>query len=123
MVKPVKAHGLLVRGSLPLDALTFEKVVTSHEYVLVKFDTAYPFGDLHDEWKDIAKFSARNTELIAAEININQARLKDFPQSLVHGHGPCHGRSGRSYVSKVEGPSNFHYPSLVRSISEGAARA
>ena len=74
-VKPIKAHGLLVRGSLPLDALTFEKVVTSHEYVLVKFDTAYPFGDLHDEWKDIAKFSARNTELIAAEININQARL------------------------------------------------
>ena len=49
--------------------------MTSHEYVLVKFDTAYPFGDLHDEWKDIAKFSARNTELIAAEININQARL------------------------------------------------
>ena len=81
MVKPVKAHGLLVRGSLPLDALTFEKVVTSHEYVLVKFDTAYPFGDLHDEWKDIAKFSARNTELIAAEININQARLKDFPKA------------------------------------------
>jgi len=77
-IEPFKAHGLLVRGSLPLDALTFEKVVTSHEYVLVKFDTAYPFGDLHDEWKDIAKFSARNTELIAAEININQDRLLNF---------------------------------------------
>ena len=79
-IEPLKAHGLLVRGSLPLDALTFEKVVTSHEYVLVKFDTAYPFGDLHDEWKDIAKFSARNTELIAAEININQDRLLNFNQ-------------------------------------------
>ena len=81
-IEPFKAQGLLVRGSLPLDALTFEKIVTSHEYVLVKFDTAYPFGDLHDEWKDIAKFSARNTELIAAEININQGWLLIFYQAL-----------------------------------------
>ena len=61
-----------MRGSLPLDALTFEKIIRNHEYVLVKFDTAYPFGDLHDEWKDIARYSARNYDLVAAEVNINE---------------------------------------------------
>ena len=57
---------------MPLDSLTFEKIVSQHEYVLVKFDTAYPFGDLHDEWKEIAQYTARNSELIAAEVNINE---------------------------------------------------
>lgn len=65
-------RSLLVRGSLPLDSLTFEKVIRNHEWVLVKFDTAYPFGDLHDEWKDVARYSARNIDLIAAEVNINE---------------------------------------------------
>ena len=55
-----------------MDALTFEKIIRNHEYVLVKFDTAYPFGDLHDEWKDVARYSARNFDLIAAEVNINE---------------------------------------------------
>ena len=55
-----------------MDSLTFEKIVTSHEYVLVKFDTAYPFGDLHDEWKEMAQYAARNPSLIAAEVNINE---------------------------------------------------
>ena len=55
-----------------MDALTFEKIIRNHEWVIVKFDTAYPFGDEHDEWKEVARYSARNMDLIAAEVNINE---------------------------------------------------
>lgn len=90
-------NALLVQGSLPLDSLTFEKIITKTKYTLVKegmthwetvscfltvrvelvsihpkFDTAYPFGDLHDEFKQVAKFAAQNPDLIVAEVNINE---------------------------------------------------
>ena len=67
-IEPFKAQGLLVRGSLPLDALTFEKIVTSHEYVLVKFDTAYPFGDLHDEGKILQNFRQEILNLLLLKL-------------------------------------------------------
>ena len=64
-------NALLVRGSIPLDSLTFEKIIKKTKYTLVKFDTAYPFGDLHDEYKEVAEYSAANPELVCAEVNIN----------------------------------------------------
>jgi len=66
------ADALLVKGSLPLDSLTFEKVIRKSKFTLVKFDTAYPFGDLHDEYKEVAEFGAKNPDLICAEVNINE---------------------------------------------------
>ncbi|CAG5098885.1 Oidioi.mRNA.OKI2018_I69.XSR.g16061.t1.cds [Oikopleura dioica] len=65
-------EALLVRGSLPLDSLTFDKIISKTKYTLVKFDTAYPFGDLHDEFKQVAKFAAQNPDLLVAEVNINE---------------------------------------------------
>lgn len=62
---------LLVRGSLPVDSLTFEKVIKKTKFTLVKFDTAYPFGDLHDEYKEVAEFASANPDLLCAEVNIN----------------------------------------------------
>lgn len=62
----------MVRGSLPLDSLTFDKITTKFKYVLVKFDTAYPYGDKHDEFKKIALRAFTNPDLMVAEVNINE---------------------------------------------------
>ena len=62
----------MVRGSLPLDALTFDKITSKFKYTLVKFDTAYPYGDKHDEFKKIALRAITNPDLVVAEVNINE---------------------------------------------------
>ena len=75
------SHALLVRGSLPLDSLTFDKIIRKTKYTLIKFDTAYPFGDLHDEYKEVAEFAAANPDLICAEVNINGILLFHFSKN------------------------------------------
>lgn len=62
----------MVRGSLPLDSLTFDKITSHFKYTLVKFDTAYPYGDKHDEFKKIALRAFTNPDLMVAEVNINE---------------------------------------------------
>ena len=62
--------GIMVRGSLPLDSLTFDKITTAFKYTLVKFDTAYPYGDKHDEYKKVALRAISNPDLAVGEVNI-----------------------------------------------------
>jgi len=62
----------MVKGALPLDSLTFDKITSSFKYTLVKFDTAYPYGDKHDEFKKIAARASSNPDLCVAEVNINE---------------------------------------------------
>ena len=44
-------QALTVRGAIQLDSLTFDKTIGHFKHTLVKFDTAYPYGDQHDEFK------------------------------------------------------------------------
>ena len=66
-----------VRGSLPLDALTIDKIIREHEWVLIKFDTAYPFGDLHDEWKGVAR------DFLSACRFSQEKHSQTLPESLI----------------------------------------
>jgi len=66
------AHSIMVKGALPLDSLTFDKITNSFKYTLVKFDTAYPYGDKHDEFKKVSNKASSNPDLCIAEVNINE---------------------------------------------------
>lgn len=67
-----KSSALTVRGAVQLDSLTFDKMITHFDFTLVKFDTAYPYGDQHDEFKKVATKAWSNPHLMVAEVNINE---------------------------------------------------
>lgn len=48
-------NGLICKGCLELDELTFDKLVTKFSTVLVKFDIAFPYGKQHDEYGKFAQ--------------------------------------------------------------------
>ena len=43
------------KGCTPLDELNFDKIVKRFDATLVKFDTAYAYGDKHEEFGKVAK--------------------------------------------------------------------
>lgn len=59
-----------VKGSVSLNSGTFDKVLSRFAAVLVKFDKSYPYGEQHDEFKKVAETSILQTDLLVAEVNI-----------------------------------------------------
>lgn len=43
------------RGCVDLDSSTFDKVISKFRYSLVKFDTAFPYGDKHEAFTKLAQ--------------------------------------------------------------------
>ena len=46
--------GQVLEGLLPLDIISFDKIVSKFEYSLIKFDTGYPTGDKHKTFGKLA---------------------------------------------------------------------
>lgn len=71
-IHPQLINGLVCKGCLEIDDLTFDKILAKFSTVVVKFDVAFPYGKKHEAF---AKFSKEISEsnypdLIACVVGI-----------------------------------------------------
>lgn len=59
-------------GVLPLDTITFPKIVDSSRNVLVRFDKKYAYGDEQNEWEALAGEIASGPNLLLAEVGVEE---------------------------------------------------
>lgn len=71
------AGAINCKGCTPLDTLTFDKMIRSFPVSLVKFDTAYPYGDKHEEFAKVAADGAELPGLFVGEVGIKDYGEKD----------------------------------------------
>ncbi|CAG2101204.1 unnamed protein product [Medioppia subpectinata] len=59
-------------GSVVLDSLTFDKVVTKFKASLVKFDIQYPYGEKHQEFEKVSQLAKTAPNLLIAEVGVHE---------------------------------------------------
>ncbi|XP_031549782.1 endoplasmic reticulum resident protein 29-like [Actinia tenebrosa] len=65
------------KGAVGLDSLTFDKVISKHRAVLVKFDKQYAYGEKEDIFKEFCKKASSQSELLVAEVGVAEYGDKD----------------------------------------------
>lgn len=66
-----------VKGSVSLNTGVFDKVVGKHKAVLVKFDETYPYGEKQDVFKEVAKDTISQSDVLVAEVQVADYGDKD----------------------------------------------
>lgn len=65
-------------GSVLLDEVIFDKIISRFQVALVKFDTAFPYGDKHDEYSRFAKEqNVLVKDLVIADVHVKDYGSKD----------------------------------------------
>ncbi|XP_005102188.1 endoplasmic reticulum resident protein 29 [Aplysia californica] len=70
-------RGEIIQGSVSLNSGVFDKVIEKHQAVLVKFDETYPYGKKQDIFKEVAKASLKQPNLLIAEVQVADYGDKD----------------------------------------------
>jgi endoplasmic reticulum protein 29 len=65
------------RGCTDLDDLSFSKVIKKFQYTLVKFDVAFPYGDKHEAYAELARELSTEKNLLIATVGIKDYGEKD----------------------------------------------
>lgn len=77
LLYPAATLAMNCKGCTPLDMLTFDKMVNAFPVSLVKFDTAYPYGEKHDEYAKISEEAAELPNMFIGEVGIKDYGDKD----------------------------------------------
>ncbi|KAH9525452.1 Endoplasmic reticulum resident protein 29 [Bulinus truncatus] len=72
-----QAYGEIIIGSVALNSGVFSKIIQKHKAVLVKFDETYPYGKKQDVFKEVAKSSTQQADLLVAEVQVADYGDKD----------------------------------------------
>merc|ERR1712241_232915 len=75
----------VLEGLLPLDMISFDKVVSKFEYSSIKFDTGYPTGDKHKTFGKLAVEVAGIADVFVGEVRIQDygdKKNKDLAERL-----------------------------------------
>ncbi|XP_065197268.1 endoplasmic reticulum resident protein 29-like isoform X2 [Sycon ciliatum] len=110
--------GSCARGVVELDTLTFHKILSAHNYLIVKFDTSLAYGAAEDAYNSFACLAAKQPEILVASVGVlphgekdnkdlaNRFSItaEDFPRILLFGHGQsstAHSLSGNVTVESL----------------------
>ncbi|XP_012252614.1 endoplasmic reticulum resident protein 29 [Athalia rosae] len=65
------------KGCVPLDAHSFDKVISKFKASLVKFDVAFPYGEKHEEFAKVAAATKDSIDLLIAEVGVKDYGKKE----------------------------------------------
>ncbi|XP_008547622.1 endoplasmic reticulum resident protein 29 [Microplitis demolitor] len=73
----VSANAEDCKGCVPLDTITFDKVISKFKAAVVKFDVAFPFGNMHEEFGSVAETTKDVEDLLVAIVGVKDFGDKD----------------------------------------------
>lgn len=65
------------KGCVSLDSYSFDKVVAKFKAAVVKFDVAFPYGEKHEQYAQIAAATKDSHDLLVAEVKVKDYGDKD----------------------------------------------
>ncbi|XP_011297688.1 endoplasmic reticulum resident protein 29 [Fopius arisanus] len=65
------------KGCVPLDSYSFDKVISKFRAAIVKFDVAFPYGEKHEAFANVAAEIRDTEDLILAEVGVKDYGNKD----------------------------------------------
>lgn len=64
------SFGTGLKGAVPLDSWTFDKMISKFKASLVKFDITYPYGEKEDEYGKVAESARFSPDLLISEVGV-----------------------------------------------------
>ena len=65
------------KGCVSLDSYSFDKVIPKFKAAIVKFDVAFPYGEKHEQYGQIAAATKDAHDLLVAEVRVKDYGNKD----------------------------------------------
>ncbi|XP_073984511.1 endoplasmic reticulum protein 29-like protein wbl [Rhodnius prolixus] len=70
-------NGIFSKGCVQLDSYSFDKITAKFQASLIKFDTAYPYGQKHDAFEAVCESAYSSPDLLTGEVQVKDYGDKD----------------------------------------------